>query len=308
MTRVNEMSLTSSPRLVVSLTTTPTRINKPTLLNVLRALNEQTKPPDRIYLTLPKVSRRTRTAYPRLDPDASMLCTPIKSPADFGPVTKIVGALLNESDPTTVIVTCDDDSIFPSNMLKRLYDLSIQHNAVIGSSGMLIGQFPGYVSLYYNARRVRRNPFLYWQLHTTRYTPCPVDIVFGFSGVAYRRGFFPVDFNVIRTELLNRALKNRDVFRNDDVLLSFYMMSQHINRYLFTLPEIIQESAADGLSANMISFSLSVWRTIRSQTLSDLTKNILRTSWNVRLFHNLVFPPVLLALMIICSIVCIYKR
>src|SRR5579872_2768081 len=222
----------SKSRLVVSLTTIPSRLISSGLLEVLKSLHSQTKKPDAIYLGLPFTSIKLGKPYPPPPSEVRRYCKIVKVRTDYGPITKIMGAILYENNPDTIIITCDDDTIYPPTLLQDLYEKCVKYpKAAICSSGMIIGQFPGYFSLVYNQTGTNNlNPFLYWQLPLSN-NPTPVDIVFGFSGVAYRREFFPTEISEVEKKLLNKVFENPDIFKNDDVLLSCYLNSQQIPRY-----------------------------------------------------------------------------
>jgi hypothetical protein len=102
-------------RIVVSLTTTPARARN--LSRVLAGLLDQSVPPDRVVLALP---RRTRAgvAYPdraelRLPPTVDVL--PCE---DEGPATKLLPALALE--PDALIVVVDDDVVYPRGFIEAL--------------------------------------------------------------------------------------------------------------------------------------------------------------------------------------------
>ena len=104
-------------RIVVSLTTTPARARN--LSRVLAGLLDQSEPPDRIVLALP---RRTRAglAYP----DAAELRLPagvdVLPCDDEGPATKLLPALTLEPDALVVVV--DDDVVYPRGFIAALLD------------------------------------------------------------------------------------------------------------------------------------------------------------------------------------------
>src|SRR3990167_3255442 len=123
-------------RVVASLTTMPDKY--PKIVKTLESLNKQSRKLDAIYLGLPKKSRRLGIEYPPLPEAVTKLCK-VVTVEDYGPITKIVAGLLKEQDPETVIITFDDDMIYPHTIVEKL----LQHhktypNSAIGSSGMLL--------------------------------------------------------------------------------------------------------------------------------------------------------------------------
>src|SRR5579862_1496481 len=105
-------------RVVASYTTLPSRYD--VLQKSILSLKRQTHKLDAIYLTLPKKATRLNKEYPPISTELSSLCTVISSDIDYGPLTKIYGALVSENDPNTVIISCDDDVDFPDNFVETL--------------------------------------------------------------------------------------------------------------------------------------------------------------------------------------------
>jgi len=92
-------------RLVVAFSTLPSRI--PRLGAVLRALKSQRLQPDAILIGVPPFATRLRQTYelpPEIADDPAITIVPL--PADFGPSSKLMAALLAEPDPDTCIITC----------------------------------------------------------------------------------------------------------------------------------------------------------------------------------------------------------
>ena len=100
-------------RVVISLTTLPTRLIGDGILDTLKSINDQTRPPDAVYLGIPKNNKRLNTEYPEIPDQIKTLCTIVDLDEDCGPVTKILSALKMEPNPNTVIITIDDDVIYP---------------------------------------------------------------------------------------------------------------------------------------------------------------------------------------------------
>lgn len=83
-----------------------------------------------------------------------------------------------------------------------------------------------------------------------------VDVVYGFSGVLYKRKFFPKNKNVY-DEIIQYALKDKDVFINDDVMLSCYLAKMGIERRVFEFDSINQ--LTDNRDGNEISYNLTLF-------------------------------------------------
>src|SRR5438045_920235 len=101
-------------RVVASCTTLPDRYDN--LKIMLKSLKKQTHPLDEIYLTIPKRAHRLNKLYPSLPTEIKQICTPVYIDVDYGPITKIYGALAHETDSDTIIITVDDDNIYPPDL------------------------------------------------------------------------------------------------------------------------------------------------------------------------------------------------
>lgn len=213
-------------RVVATLTTMPDKY--PKIIKTLESLNHQTHKLDAIYLSLPQRSRRLNIEYPPVPTEVSNLCTIVPC-VDYGPITKILGGLLKENDPETIIITFDDDMIYPSNLVKALLERHNQYpNSALGSSGML---------LKYPCPMCAITPNEDYFLYRIPKFPVPnegrkVDSIYGYPGALYVRKFFP-DSNLLETKLLNYALINHDMFMNDDITISGYLSLHNIERRIF---------------------------------------------------------------------------
>jgi len=150
-------------RLVVSMSTIPSRIHR--LGRLLRSLKSQAVQPDAVLVGIPAFATRLRQFYTvpddlRSDP----LVTIVPLPADFGPLTKLLAALLVETDPATCIVTVDDDAEPPDDKLQSLVSwLPRLPTAAVGFGGWnktcIVGTHPYYcptgAEIYLFVRQVR---------------------------------------------------------------------------------------------------------------------------------------------------------
>jgi hypothetical protein len=208
------MASFSPPRLVVSLTTIPSRIDR--IEPTLRSLARQSVQPAAIYLNLPKESRREKTAY---RPPAFLERYPQMNvnwcDQDWGPATKLFGVLSRETDPATCIVTVDDDKQYHSEMLADyLHYAPLLPHCALGRRGWIL-----------------RRPELTWPnmsyLPKTRdiRKPVSVDVLTGVGSVLYRRGFF--DDNV-----MDYSDYPGEAFFVDDICICGYLARKRIPRVL----------------------------------------------------------------------------
>lgn len=243
----------SIPRVVASLTTIPGRY--PKLLRTLRTLVAQDYRLDAIYLGVPQESRRLKQPYPELPPEVLDIVTVVPCEHDYGPATKIVGGLLAEQDPTTVIITFDDDVMYSPSLVRKLVQYHHRFPAsAIGSSGIVLKYgFPFYSTI--------SNCPGNWNSFTGFTLPeqgRPVDALCGFSSVLYVRGFFPA-VEHLHERFLSYPLKNNDVYFNDDIMISAYLSGQKVERRVVPNIPVTNENKVfdpelDGLDGNEISF------------------------------------------------------
>jgi hypothetical protein len=216
-------------RIVATYTTIPGRYD--ILYQSIRSLQTQTHPPDRIYLTVPRHSVRLNKDYPILPEIIEDQCTVLYIDTDYGPITKLYGALMSESDPETLILSCDDDCIFDPNHIETLLRHHETHpNSAIGSSGALIGAGVVFLSIHRGVQQLMfPNSF-------TSYNIPPegrnVDILFGCSGILYIRKFFPTQQEVY-DKLLQYSLCHHSIFCNDNILIAGYLSRYNISRTVF---------------------------------------------------------------------------
>lgn len=213
-------------RVVASLTTMPDRYHK--IVKTLRTLNNQTYPLDAIYLGLPEKSHRLGIPYPEATSEMKKMCTVVKC-KDYGPITKIAAGLLSEDDPETVIITFDDDMIYPTDMVEALMKHHHKYpNSAIGSSGMLLRYSCPMCAITPN-----EDNFLY---RIPKFSVPPegrrVDSIYGYPGALYVRKFFP-EREKLEKEVFNYAFLNHEMFMNDDISISGYISMKNIERRIF---------------------------------------------------------------------------
>jgi len=198
----------SKPRVVVSMTTIPSRLDN--IHKVLESLiDNQTIQPDVVYLNIPHVFGRTGETY-----DLSKI--KYKNPRlniircdDYGPVTKILPALEAErGNNRTVIIYADDDNIVPTDFIEQ----------------------------YTKQARKRPNHVMYARCGQGFYTksPTPIDdnqgctIPEAFEGI-----LLPV--NVIKDfddfkDFIMKAIRNKSCFKSDDYVMGAYLTSRGVPR------------------------------------------------------------------------------
>ena len=141
---------------------------------------------------------------------------------DFGPATKLLGALLVEKEPTTIILTVDDDIEYSPSLLPFIRS-NTPADAAFSSVCQTTTSSYEFIAVHdgsWGAKWLwRREPKL-----------CPGWLV-GWAGVAYRVSFFSDDVFLMARNLSHAC------FLNDDVWLSGYLKFKGIVRVVYaTLP------------------------------------------------------------------------
>ena len=166
----------SRPRVVVSLTTIPSRIGR--IRGVLNSLVDQTAPADEILLAVPRFSQREQCAYrvPKFLAETSAVrLLPCE---DWGPATKLIPALEHEREPRTLILAVDDDTIYPPDMIANLLAWHACYpDAALGLRGWSLP-----ASLDWHATRTRYG--------TELDEPLAVDVLTGTWGILVQPRFF----------------------------------------------------------------------------------------------------------------------
>jgi len=140
----------------------------------------------------------------------------IMTAPDYGPATKLLGALIAERDPDTVIVTVDDDIFYFANYISQLA-YHIPQNGTLGSFNQHIGPGPSVQSMI--------NPKLWlviWNGYGIRFE----GWLMGFGGIAYRRSYFDDSIFAEARKL------SYSCFINDDVWLGGYLKKRGYSTYV----------------------------------------------------------------------------
>ena len=134
---------------------------------------------------------------------------------DFGPATKLLGALLVEREPSTIILTVDDDIIYSPLLLPFVRGSAPSEAAFSSVCQVLTPSGQDFRSV--------PDPHWLWRIEPKACTGWLV----GWAGVAYRVGFFADD-------VFSRARNlSYGCFLNDDVWLSGYLLSKGVPRVVF---------------------------------------------------------------------------
>lgn len=205
-------------RVVVSLSTMPTDINR--LQAVLQTLRAQSVPPDVIHINIPDTNRRTGQAYHIPSWLNNYSGVQLNRGLDYGPITKLLPAIAAEPDPDTLIITVDDDKVYPSIMIETLLK-HVQRDPSVawGICGWAFMPF-------FPPRRIIPATVPYYLRGSYGRG---VQVLQGVCGVAYRRSFFGPDAKVLETP-------SPECYTSDDMWISGYLNARHIPRVLVPGP------------------------------------------------------------------------
>ena len=186
----------------------------------ITSLLQQTMQADIIQLNLPRLFVRNNETFPKnITGHYPILMHPqirIVWHDDMGPVSKLVPTLQTETNPDTLIIIVDDDTVYPLYMVTYMKErVDVDPNFVqTGHCGD--GALTNKEEVFF------RPPFNWTKPTVKTKKQCCCRLHLGFGGVAYRRGFFdnphlPFD------RYLNIALRNPYCYRGDDFVVSNYL-------------------------------------------------------------------------------------
>ena len=228
-------------RVVVSMASFGERIEN--LPRVLSSLRNQTWVPNRILINVPLSTRFGAMSSSDVQDMVERLSSflgPFVSESnitftngifmlrfverDYGPATKLLGALQVEKDPDTIIVTVDDDCEYHPQTVEALVLHAPQHGAL----GAQCEELPP-------ALNVRAMFFFGGAGQASLYGGGSVECfgwLMGYAGVAFRSGHFGPDV----FQFLDTAPAG--CFLHDDVWLSGYLHRRGVPRYFHSgIPE-----------------------------------------------------------------------
>jgi hypothetical protein len=189
---------------VVSLTTTPSRINQ--LERPLNSIINQSYPIKHIEINIPDVFKRTGERY--VIPQSLKNNSKVKifKTDDYGPITKIGPTLLRyASDTKTYIWSVDDDREYDKDDLKLLMEnAAIYENTILGFAG---GKFTG--DNYSNFAL----------------TDSEVDVLEGYLTILYPPSVIKDDFKTYMIE----TSKDTNCGLQDDIVLGNYFHKHSIH-------------------------------------------------------------------------------
>jgi hypothetical protein len=214
------MATIPKTKIVVSFTTSPTRINK--CSQMIHSILDQTRKPDLFLLNIPEEFARTGESYvvPKY---IRKSLTVNRISIDYGPATKIVPTVMyltdrercDKFDPKyTRIIYLDDDIAYSKKMVET-YERMIAPNDdnVWTTTGF------DFVNMHLNGKRAHKDI---------------ATIAEGYGSVCVKLNTFGDDF----MEYMARytAAENQICRLSDDIILSNYYHRRNVGIYIINLP------------------------------------------------------------------------
>jgi len=290
-------------RVVGTLTTMPYRyVNNNKLLDTLKSLNNQSYKLDKIYLGLPYRCERLNIDYPEVSEEIKNLCTIVRC-EDYGPITKIIPALLMEEDSETIIISFDDDNFYPKflveNMIKKH---KLFPNVAIGSSGILLKNLLPDCGIYLNNGMAMAKIINLKISKNGR----KVDSIYGCYGALYIRKFFPSK-EKLYDDFIKYALTDDYIRINDDISISGFLSMGNIERRIFSDLDIIYLSK----DVNINDISADFFKFIRRLNLSIITAKSIgmyKNTEEVYFSDTILFKIFLILFIIVFIILLLYNN
>ncbi len=197
-------------RVIVSLTTIPSRINS--IQRTIDSIQSQSIKPDIICLSVPDKCRRQKKkeyVIPEFISQYKSLKI-IKTDYDYGPSMKLLPVLEYERDPESIIITIDDDHVYSKEFVETLLNYSkLYPHSALGFNGWNVKPL------------IIRNKYEFIDKTLTK--PVQADVLEGYRGVLYKKKFF--DENIFKYKDFPEM-----AFKNDDIWISAHLAKNKIER------------------------------------------------------------------------------
>lgn len=198
-------------KVILSLTTIPSRINKETnntLQFVLDSLENLTYEEYEVHLNVPLVYKKTGEEYKIPTWLTNTKRLKIFRTEDYGPATKLVPTVKRVEDLNCIIVVLDDDLSYEKDFIEfHLTKRKLYPNAALGFAGL----------------ESKTHGICHYC--TARNEDVEVKILEGYKTVSFRRSFFKNDFESFILENMSW---------DDDMLVSAYLAKENIPRIVIS--------------------------------------------------------------------------
>jgi len=206
------------PKFVISLTTSPKRL--PHIGETINSMYRQNVKPDKIYLNIPPIFKRTSETYPDEIPEKlknafdNIVWNVVDE--DVGPATKLHGALqLIPEDENVWIITIDDDILYLPYTIEMYARLIMALHPDIPPFAMGISSF----SIVNGALK----PIFDYG---------PTDVLEGYGSVCYHRKFFTKSWKTY----LYKCIEDQNCRLSDDLFISNWLSLLNIKRIHMSIP------------------------------------------------------------------------
>lgn len=216
----------------ISFTSTPERL--PLILPMIESINNQSFKDFTLFLWLCHTYKRSGKSLSTSDLPDFLKNNPlltVRFCQDYGSNTKLYPLIQEIQDPSALLITADDDTLYPPYWLEGLIQASLKDpSKAYGYRGKIL------------KKRTWRLPFtsMSWKMspsYAASRTLMPrskeeeglVDILTGVWGILYRRSFF--DTSYFNLEACPAALHNDDLWANG------HLAKRGIPRYCLQLKE-----------------------------------------------------------------------
>ncbi|KAJ3329293.1 hypothetical protein HDU76_008221, partial [Blyttiomyces sp. JEL0837] len=224
----------------------------------LKTLSQQSRKPDIIYLSIPDEVKRLNMSInekeflfegkplERVIKDLEVLVGPslkVLRTVDYGPATKLLGALEQEKNPSTIIITVDDDTDYHRDMVLLLVDAIVKNP---GTAPCFICEMWGLWGVWLFNNAVRQ----WWE---------GVCVGWGnaYKGIAYRVGYFDQKVFDVEGEGVPEGCK-----LHDDVWISGNMYRKGYRPYVLVpgFDAILLHRGAGNMSIGKVPNSERAYR------------------------------------------------
>jgi hypothetical protein len=215
--------------IVVSLTSHGSRLRN--LYLVLDSISRQTLKPGRVVLWLSKDQFDDKNLPETLKPYVNELGLTVEYVKDLGPHTKLFYSLKNY--PKDLIITIDDDIIYPQDLVETLYSSYLEHPGSICCNAAKVIEINDQGIL----------PYIKWEKVTNRKMLQKNLLPLGVNGVLY----FPNCFNheVFNTEVFTKLCP-----KADDI---WFRMMSYLNDIDIHLTGVYDEFLQDFIPIDVVN-------------------------------------------------------
>ena len=188
-------NLINGQRLIVSLTTSPLRLNE--IDKVIENINNQTIKPTKIYLNVPHYFKRNCEKYnlEKLNELKKYNNLEINFCEDKGPITKLYPTLEKENDGNTMIIILDDDMEYEDKLIEKLVSQFLENPEIVLAND---------VNIYATVKGI--------------------DTPGAYAGIIFKRSMFKDDF----IDFVDKTGMYKNCYNSDDLIIGIYLKNKGV--------------------------------------------------------------------------------